>query len=706
MPKTQASQPRAGTVDIAMHLRRAMDAHRQNKFAEAERAYGAALEAAPDCFEALHFLSLAYLQQNKLPQALDLVSRALRAKPQSADSLAMRGVVLSGLERYAEALEDQDALIVLRPESAETHYNRGVSLAKLDQHEEAVASYRKAIALKFGNPQVFHNLGNSLIELGRPQEALAAYDGVLGGAPEGLDTLINRGNVLLELKRTDEALESYDRALARDPDYTGALLGRASSLVALERHDEALSCCDRILARDPENTDALDGKIAALIALHRHADVLACCDTSLALAPARIKVVNTRCVALQHLGRFDEAQACAQLALSLDPNDGAAHFSLGNALYALGHYEQAEASYRQSIALSPDVGGAHKNLGGTLLALEQFDNALNSFDRALELAQNDGARTNRSLVYLGIGDFERGWDEYQSRFRGEEAKEWRPYPEPLWNGEAIEGPLLVWGEQGLGDQILYSSMIPDLKERVPSIVMEISPRLVPLFARSFPGIDVVPLEKPLYAGPCAAHIPCGTLGKILRPSWDSFPRRSGGFLHADAARTSALRARVKTDERLVVGLSWRSSNKKLEKAKSAGLLAFEPLLKLSNCRFVDLQYGDTSSEREAAARETGLRLDHLDDIDNTNDIDGLSALIGACDLVVTVSNTTAHLAGALGQETYVLVPFGQARMWYWFHDRTDNPFYPEIKIRRQARTHDWASVIERVAGDIAGRTSR
>jgi hypothetical protein len=84
----------------------------------------------------------------------------------------------------------------------------------------------------------------------------------------------------------------------------------------------------------------------------------------------------------------------------------------------------------------------------------------------------------------------------------------------------------------------------------------------------------------------------------------------------------------------------------------------------------------------------------------------LSALIGACDLVVTVSNTTAHLAGALGQETYVLVPYGQARMWYWFHDRTDNPFYPEIKIRRQARTHDWASVIERVAGDIAGRTSR
>jgi hypothetical protein len=162
---------------------------------------------------------------------------------------------------------------------------------------------------------------------------------------------------------------------------------------------------------------------------------------------------------------------------------------------------------------------------------------------------------------------------------------------------------------------------------------------------------------------------------------------------------------VKTDERLVVGLSWRSSNKKLEKAKSAALHVFEPLLKLPNCRFVDLQYGDTAAERDAVARDIGVRVEHLDDIDNMNDIDGLSALITACDLVVTVSNTTAHLCGALGKETYVLVPYGQARMWYWFHDRTDNPFYPDIKIRRQAKTHDWPSLMAPLADEIGRRAS-
>jgi ADP-heptose:LPS heptosyltransferase len=266
--------------------------------------------------------------------------------------------------------------------------------------------------------------------------------------------------------------------------------------------------------------------------------------------------------------------------------------------------------------------------------------------------------------------------------------------------------LVVWGEQGIGDQIMYASMIPDLKRRVPAITFEAEARLVSLFARSFPDIEVIPSMKSLYAGPLVAHIPLGTLGLHLRTSWDDFAKTPGGFLKADAEQAAGLRERLKTDDRLVVGLSWRSANKSHEKAKSAGLHAFEPLLKLRNCRFVDLQYGDTSAERAAVARDIGVDIEHLDDIDNFNDIDGLAALITACDLVVTVSNTTAHLAGALGKETYVLVPFGQARMWYWFHDRTDNPFYPDIKIRRQARTHDWASLMAPLADEIGSLTGR
>jgi tetratricopeptide (TPR) repeat protein len=702
--QTQGQVRTATQLDVARRLRQAMDAHRQNKFAEAEQAYRAILDAAPDCFEALHFLGLACLQQNKLPEALEVVSRALKARPQSADSLAMRGVVLSNLGRYAEALQSQDALLALRPESAETHYNRGVSLAKLDRHEEAVASYRRSIALKPSNPQVFHNLGNSLIELGRPQEALEAYEGRLVSGPVAIETLVNRGNALLQLKRFDEALDSFDRALACAGDNISAHIGRGHALRELNRNDEALTSYDGALALDPTNLDALENKIKVLIALDRHADVESCCETALQIAPDHIGIVNTRSVALVYLGRPDDALAVAKTALSLDANNGAAHFNLGNALYELGQYEEAETSFRQAVALAPDIEAAHKNLAGALLALEQFDDALSAFDRAVELCpQSEGTQTNRSLVYLGLGDFKRGWSEYQHRFKTDRVKCWRDYQVPLWDGALLNGPLMVWGEQGLGDQILYASMIPDLKGRVASTILELPVRLVSLFARSFPDIEVIPSMKSLYAGPHVAHIPLGTLGLHLRTTWDDFPKTPGGFLKADPEQAAALRTRLKTDDRLVVGISWRSSNKKLEKAKSAGLHAFAPLLELPNCRFVDLQYGDTSAEREAVERDIGVRVEHLDDIDNFNDIDGLASLITACDLVVTVSNTTAHLAGALGKETYVLVPFGQARMWYWFHDRLDSPFYPEVKIRRQARTHDWTPVMSAVADEIALR---
>lgn len=697
--KRQAS----AELDVVLRLRQAMDAHRQNKFAEAEQAYRAILDAAPDCFEALHFLGLACLQQNKLPEALEVVSRALKARPQSADSLAMRGVVLSNLGRYAEALESQDSLLALRPDSAETHYNRGVSLAKLDQHEEAVASYRRSIALKPSNPQVFHNLGNSLIELGRPQEALDAYEGRLASGPVAADTLINRGNALFQLNRPEEALKSYDQALIYEPDNISALLGRGHALRALGRNDDALASYDRLLATDPAHLEGMDGKCLALNALKRFSETLACCDVAGLLAPERTSILNARGVAMQNLGRFDEALAVAERALSIDPANGETHFNLGNALYALGRYEDAEASFRQSIALAPDVSSAHKNLGGALLALERYDNALASYERSLELAQNDDTRTNRALAYLGLGDFERGWAEYQYRFKTDRVKCWRDYQVPLWDGKSLEGPLVVWGEQGPGDQILYASMIPDLLKRVPSIIVEADMRLVPLFARSFPGTEVIPIQKSLFAGPHAAHSPLGTLGCHLRTSWESFSDMPGGFLKADAHRTRTLRERLKTDRRLVIGISWHSKNKALEKAKSSSLHGFAPLLQLPNCRFVDLQYGDTSAERDAVACDIGVRVEHLDDIDNFNDIDGLASLITACDLVVTVSNTTAHLAGALGKETYVLVPFGQARMWYWFHDRLDSPFYPEVKIRRQARTHDWAPVMSAVADEIALR---
>jgi hypothetical protein len=258
---------------------------------------------------------------------------------------------------------------------------------------------------------------------------------------------------------------------------------------------------------------------------------------------------------------------------------------------------------------------------------------------------------------------------------------------------------LIWGEQGLGDEILYASMVPELTELAQSVVLEVEPRLVKLFSRSFAGVSVVGHSHEPYRGPFAAQEPIAGLGKYFRSDWQCFPAREHGYLVADNDRAADLRRRLRAD--IVVGLSWGSQNPKFGKAKSAPLQDFAPVLRWPCCRFVDLQYGDTAGERATVERETGVHIEHLDDIDNTRDIDGLAALISACDLVVTVSNVTAHLAGALGKPTWVLVPSGNARLWYWFKEGEHSPWYPRVRLRRQSLGQSWAELISSIANEIS-----
>jgi hypothetical protein len=327
--------------------------------------------------------------------------------------------------------------------------------------------------------------------------------------------------------------------------------------------------------------------------------------------------------------------------------------------------------------------------------LDRQDEAVASYRQALESKPDDPVLLlNMSYACLTLGRLAQGWANYDQRFVAETTGIRRPYPRPLWNGERVAGTLLVWGEQGLGEQILHASMIADLHGRADEIVLELDARLVSLFARSFPGTRPVPMaDTTPYQGQVDMHVPIASLGRHLRPDWPAFPTPPSAYLLANPVRSQALHERLHGDRRKVIGLSWSSRNAKFEKVKSARLADFQPLLQQSGCRFIDLQYGDTQAERHAVEQELGVRVEHLDDIDNTNDLDSLAALMGACDLIVTVSNTTAHLAGALGRPVNVLIPHGPARWWYWFKDRDDSPWYPNLRIHRQLPEQTWPQLI-------------
>lgn len=325
------------------------------------------------------------------------------------------------------------------------------------------------------------------------------------------------------------------------------------------------------------------------------------------------------------------------------------------------------------------------------------------FRRAAALdPSHPGYRFNLGLSLLALGELENGWPLYEHGRRLHRADPLRRYSAPEWQGELVQGKTLyLWEEQGVGDTLLYGAMIGDLQMRGARCVLECDPRLVPLFRRSFPGLEVVP------SGPFADiglkgrtfdfHAPLGSIGRFLRPTLAAFPPPRP-FLRADAERVTAFRRQLASlGPEPKIGISWRSASASFSE-KSIPLTEWGPVLSAPNRRFVALQYGDCQVELADAAARFGVDIFEPPGLNRFRDIDGLAALVQACDAVVTISNVTANVAGALGRPTLLLL--GPATLWYWFQDREDSPWYANMHLLRTQEAGSWGPVLERAAKRI------
>jgi ADP-heptose:LPS heptosyltransferase len=234
--------------------------------------------------------------------------------------------------------------------------------------------------------------------------------------------------------------------------------------------------------------------------------------------------------------------------------------------------------------------------------------------------------------------------------------------------------LAVWREQGVGDQILYSTLLPELEARGQDFVVELDARLIPAFRRAHPSWSVVsPQESAAAFAGCDRHAAIGSLARWLRPTRESFARQPRSFLAADAARSAAFRARLEIPGARIAGISWRSfqpaAREHMKRKKSAPLAAFLALSRRDDLCLVDLQYGDTA------------RLARLEELDLFNDLDGVLAAVEACDFVLTTSNVTAHFAGALGKPTLLVYLAANPPFHYWVPGENGHSlWYPSVEI--------------------------
>jgi ADP-heptose:LPS heptosyltransferase len=220
-----------------------------------------------------------------------------------------------------------------------------------------------------------------------------------------------------------------------------------------------------------------------------------------------------------------------------------------------------------------------------------------------------------------------------------------------------------------------------------------------LFKRSFERLNFsspydINADQCIKEGRFSAQTHIASLGKFFRSDAAGLKKVKTPYLKADQALTHQLRQKIAQKDRIVCGIAWRSKNAEFGADKSITLEALVPLLSTQGVEFVDLQYGDTAAERAALKQQHDIPINKLEEIDNLNDIDGLAALISACDIVITISNVTAHIASALGKPTLVMLPNSTSLFWYWHRERTDSPWYPSAVLIRQASPGEWQDVID------------
>jgi len=646
-------------------LSEAMALHQQGRLEQAIAAYRTALQKAPAHIGTLNLLGIALIQMGKLQEAAKTIQQAIRSDPNQPSAHYNLGTVLQAMNLHEEALHSYEASLALKPD-ARTQNNIGATLKSLERVGEAEVAYRTAIALDPNYAEAYVNLAKVTFERRSYEETVSLGEKALTLNPKLPEAYAIIGSALNMLGRINEAVHAYDQAIRLNPTKLEPYVGAGYALADAGFSERAIPYLEEAARLQPESA-ATRFKLAAClkyIKRHREAEIEA--EKGFALPLNGFEDESSITTYFQVSNRPEKAIIHAKRALSLSLDSSVAHLACAISLRDLGRTEEALAHLEECLRLAPDQ-------------------IMAAYDKA--------------MINLSFGKFEDAWKGYEHRFSDKIShSSANIYTAARWNGGHLAGKLIVWGEQGLGDQILHASIVRDALPFVKSMCLVVTPRLVELFTRSFPDVEVHSSDDEPGAIVADAQIPIASLGTFFRRSWSDFLRKP--YLVANAERVSRLRNTTRRNNHCVIGISWRSGNPQFGDHKTAKLEEFVPLLKNPKMKFVNLQYGDTKDEISTQRAKMNLEIQCVDEIDNTNDIDGLAALIGACDAVVTVSNTTAHIAGAMGKPVWIMIPYAQGRFWYWFMDRRDSPWYPEARICRQQPGQSWADLVESITPEI------
>jgi tetratricopeptide (TPR) repeat protein len=684
------------TVNPAVLFAEAVARHQAGAWPEAERLYRQVLEADPAHANACHMLGVLATQTGNHAQAVHYIEQALRQHPQSPILYANLGLAYHGLGKLDAAVASLQHAVRLEPAYAEAHYNLGLVFVDQGEFGEAEGCYREAVRCKPQYAAAYNNLGNLYRMRGEWQQAESCHREALRLEPANAAAHNNLGNTLRDQAKPALALAHYRQAIGLQENYASAHYNLGLALSDLDRQDEAIAAFSHAVHLQPDMAEAHYNLGVSLAEQKRYADAEASYKEAIRCRPHYAEAVTNLGVVLADQERFDEAVACYEQGLRWQPDHAVAWNNLGNARKEQGRLDDAVACYGQALQSRPDFAEALSDLGVVLALQGRFADALASYRRALEIKPDYAdAHCNRALALLLQGDYLHGFAEYEWRWK-KKVPGPRLLPQPLWDGSPLAGrTVLLHAEQGLGDALQFVRYVPLVKERGGTVILECQRPLVRLLA-SGGGYDrLLAHGEPLPS--FDVHAPLMSLPWIFRTDLANVPA-AVPYLHADPDRLAQWGRRVTDVPGFKVGIVWQGNPKnKADRFRSFPLALLAPLTRLEGVHVFSLQKGFGSEQLQHFAERRRI-VDWTSEMDVDAPFLDTAAVMRHLDLVIAPETGPAHLAGALGLRTWVVL--AAVPDWRWLLDRDDSPWYPTMRLFRQRIAGDWEEVLGRVAEEV------
>ncbi|TAD83836.1 MAG: tetratricopeptide repeat protein [Oscillatoriales cyanobacterium] len=665
----------------------------------------------------------------RVVQALGLAVSVHGAPSDLADAALLEGRDLQRQGKFLGAIECYERAIAIDSHNPMAYSNLGVVKQQMGWLPQAIAHYRQALAIEPNLAETLSNLGSALADAGETAEAIAVYDRALSLNPHCAEAWINLGLAREAQGDLAEAINCYQQGIQVNPNCPEAYLNLGIALEkqgdkegeANEFYDLAIANYERAIAIEPNYFEALHNLAYATIRQGKIASAIAYYERSTALQPSLAETLISLGSSLQQQGKLDEALAVCQQAIQKLPSHAEAHCNLGIVFQKQGKIAKAIACYHQALSLKPDFPTALNNLGKAFEDEGKMAEAIEYYQRAIEL-QPDGinscnglgnalrqqgqftdavacyshgvefnkthpeAHLNLALALLLMGDFERGFSEYEWRLLVQEKQfPTNNFIQPFWDGKDLDGKtILLCPEQGLGDAIQFIRYADLVKQKGGNVIVWCSPQLQRLFEQVW-AIDRL-IVDPEAAPDFDVRAQLMSLPHILGTTLATIPAQVPYL-----APPPGLEFTLHPTSNLKVGIVWSGNpNNSQNNLRSFPLTCVVKLLDIPGVELYSLQKECPEAERTLLEQMQIADLSaYLHDFADT------AAAISALDLVISMDTSVAHLAGALGKPVWILLCFTPD--WRWMLEGEESPWYPTARLFRQEKAGDWEGVFGRVA---------